>query len=380
MRSPPSEAPAQAPARTPARQWRREASIDFFRGLGLWMIFLDHLDHDVWSNLTLWRFGFSDFAEVFVFLSGFMSVGSWEKVFACGDSLAVVGKLGRRIGRLYIAQVAALLLSIALLWALAERGVRVSDPAMYLWMSHPAHYLVLVLTLLYTPGIFTLLLLYIMVAPLLPVAMLGLKRAPKLTLSLSAGLWFLIQLPPFHSLGLNWHWYFNPLAWQFLFVLGAAVRYYSGPLERIARLPWVIRMAACVVAVSVALKSLTLFPWTEDRIGAGLHASLLRHAGKPDLAAYRLAHFLALVIVVHACLPRNRRWLQSAAARWAIACGQRSLVIFAASLVLDTAGNLILAAAPRGVFVQFFISASGITTLCLLAWLDKRLRSNPKQH
>jgi len=350
-----SEAPAMPPVQSPARQWTRYAAIDFFRGLGLWMIFLDHLDHNVWSNLTLWRVGFSDFAEVFVFLSGFMSVGSWEKVFARGSVPAVIGKLGRRIGRLYLAHVSALLLSLALLWALADRGVRVPDPAMYLWMSNPAQYLVRVLLLLYTPGIFTLLLLYIMVAPLLPLMVLGLKRAPKLTLSISAALWFFVQFPPFHSIGLNWRWYFNPLAWQFLFALGAAVRYYSDRLSSIARSRWMVGTAACVVAISAAFKFLTQFDWT------------LRHAGKPDLAWYRLVHFLSLVILVYAWMPRNRRWLESPAARWAVACGRKSLPVFAASLVLDSAGNLILAAAPRGVFVQLAISASGILLLCLIA-------------
>jgi hypothetical protein len=233
--------------------------------------------------------------------------------------------------------------------------VRVPDPAMYLWMSNPAQYLVRVLLLLYTPGIFTLLLLYIMVAPLLPLMVLGLKRAPKLTLSISAALWFLVQLPPFHSLGLNWRWYFNPLAWQFLFALGAAVRYYADRLGSIARSRWVVGAAACIVAVSALLKFLTHFDWT------------VRHAGKPDLAWYRLVHFLALVILVYAWMPRNRRWLESPIARWAIACGKKSLPVFAASLVLDIAGNLILAAAPRGAFVQLAISASGILLLCLVA-------------
>jgi hypothetical protein len=350
-----SEAPAMPQVQSPVRQWTRDAAIDFFRGLGLWMIFLDHLDYNVWSNLSLWRIGFSDFAEVFVFLSGFMSVGSWEKVFARGRVPAVIEKLVRRIGRLYIAQVSALLVSLALLWALAERGVRVPDPAMYLWMSNPAQYLIRVLALLYTPGIFTLLLLYIMVAPLLPLMVLGLSRAPKLTLSISAALWFLVQLPPFHSIGLNWRWYFNPLAWQFLFALGAAIRYYSDRLGPIARSRGVVVAAACIVAASAALKCLTQFDWT------------VRHAGKPDLAWYRLLHFLALVILVYAWMPRNRRWLESPIARWAVACGRKSLPVFATSLVLDTAGNLILAAAPRGALVQLAMSASGILVLCLVA-------------
>ncbi|HLK19013.1 MAG TPA: OpgC domain-containing protein [Bryobacteraceae bacterium] len=366
-----SAAPALERIEIPEPRWKRDATIDFFRGLGLWMIFLDHLDHNVWSNITLSRFGFSDWAEVFVFLSGFMSVGSWEKVFAQASGAANPGcsrlsagvfqKLSRRVARLYIAQISALLLSLALLWACAQRGVRVPDPAFYMWINYPAQGLLRVLLLLYTPGIFTLLLLYLMVAPLLPLMVFGLKRAPKLTLSISAATWLLVQLPVFHSVGLNWRWYFNPLAWQFLFALGAAARYYSNRLQSVARSRPVIVMAVGFLAASAALKFLTHFDWT------------VRHAGKPDLAWYRLVHFLALVILVTVRLPRHRRWLQSPVARWAVICGEQSLLIFAASLVLDVAGNLLLAAAPQGgPLLQLAISLSGILLLCWIAHQSRK--------
>jgi hypothetical protein len=356
----------------PPRQWKRDAAIDFFRGFGLWMIFLDHLDPNILSHMTLRQFGLSDFAEVFVFLSGFMSVGSWEKVLSQGNALVVFKQLGRRMARLYFAQIAALSISIALLGAFAERGVRFHDPSMYFWMSDPAHYLVQGLTLLYAPSFFRLLLLYIMVSPGLPLVVLGLKRAPKLTLGLSFGLWALIQFPPFHSVGLNWHWYFNPLAWQFLFVLGAAVRCYSNRLAPIVRKPWALGSAALVVAASFALKSLTFFPWTRQRTNPRLLATLIFDPEKPDLAAYRVVHFLALAILVYAFTSRHRRWLESPAAGWAIACGRGALLVLASSLVLDTAGDLILTATHGGIPMQLAISASGIAVLSIVAWLRGR--------
>ena len=48
----------------------RDLRLDLFRGVGLWMIFLDHIPHDVVSWLTLRNYGFSDTSEVFVFVSG----------------------------------------------------------------------------------------------------------------------------------------------------------------------------------------------------------------------------------------------------------------------------------------------------------------------
>src|SRR4051794_27181026 len=51
---------------------QRDVRLDLFRGLGLWMIFLDHIPHDVVAWLTLRNYGFSDAAEFFVFISGYL--------------------------------------------------------------------------------------------------------------------------------------------------------------------------------------------------------------------------------------------------------------------------------------------------------------------
>ena len=54
----------------PPLRVERDLRLDLFRGIGLWMIFLDHIPDDVVSWLTLRNYGFSDAAEVFVFISG----------------------------------------------------------------------------------------------------------------------------------------------------------------------------------------------------------------------------------------------------------------------------------------------------------------------
>ena len=48
----------------------RDLRIDFFRGIALYMIIVDHVPGDPLSYFTYGRFGFSDAAEIFVFLSG----------------------------------------------------------------------------------------------------------------------------------------------------------------------------------------------------------------------------------------------------------------------------------------------------------------------
>src|SRR3979409_1232783 len=58
-----SDLPADGP-------YGRDVRIDFFRGLALYIILVDHIEFNPLSKLTYQRFGFSDAAEIFVFVSG----------------------------------------------------------------------------------------------------------------------------------------------------------------------------------------------------------------------------------------------------------------------------------------------------------------------
>jgi len=49
----------------------RDLRLDLIRGLANWAIFLDHIPHEVLSSLTTRNYGFSDAADLFVFISGY---------------------------------------------------------------------------------------------------------------------------------------------------------------------------------------------------------------------------------------------------------------------------------------------------------------------
>jgi hypothetical protein len=48
----------------------RDARVDFFRGLALLFIFIDHVKENALQSLTMQNFGFADAADVFVALAG----------------------------------------------------------------------------------------------------------------------------------------------------------------------------------------------------------------------------------------------------------------------------------------------------------------------
>ncbi|HYC13824.1 MAG TPA: OpgC domain-containing protein [Stellaceae bacterium] len=50
---------------------KRDLRLDFFRGLALFLIFVDHIPGNFISYFTLRSIGFSDAAEAFIFISGY---------------------------------------------------------------------------------------------------------------------------------------------------------------------------------------------------------------------------------------------------------------------------------------------------------------------
>src|SRR5262252_9749675 len=83
----------------------RDVRLDFFRGVGLWMIFLDHIPDDVVSWLTLRNYGFSDAAEFFVYISGYLLGFIYAPIVASGHFLPALKRLWLRAWQMYVAHI-----------------------------------------------------------------------------------------------------------------------------------------------------------------------------------------------------------------------------------------------------------------------------------
>src|ERR1043165_8717808 len=55
----------------PAAPSGRDLRLGLFRGLALWLIYLDHIPSNMVSWVTIRNYGFSDATEIFVFISGY---------------------------------------------------------------------------------------------------------------------------------------------------------------------------------------------------------------------------------------------------------------------------------------------------------------------
>src|SRR5471030_2509328 len=55
----------------PAVSTERDLRLDLFRGVALWLIFLDHIPQNIVNWITIRNYGFSDATEIFIFISGY---------------------------------------------------------------------------------------------------------------------------------------------------------------------------------------------------------------------------------------------------------------------------------------------------------------------
>jgi hypothetical protein len=215
--------------------------------------------------------------------------------------------------------------------------------------------------------------LYIVLLLLFPPTLFMLLRRPNLALAGSALLyafaWKLdFNLPAYP----NGVWFFNPFAWQLLFVFGAWCA--LGGAQRLAgvlRSRMVLAVAIAYLLFAFAI-TLTWHIESLDRFVPGWLKEWMYPIDKTNLDVLRFAHFLALAAVTVRFLPRDWPGLKSPLLRPAILCGQHSLEIFCLGVFLAFAGQFIIAEASGGPLLQTAISALGIfimiATANLLSW------------
>lgn len=367
-------------AAAPRSTKKRSAAVDFFRGLGLLMVYVDHIVPNAWRVFTLRGIGLSDFAEIFVFLSGYVNAAIYARVLDSGPVRVVVPLLVRkttgRMLKLYAAHLATMAACFGLVALFAARGVFGGQPQTGLFLSDPPKYALRVILLQYAPFAYSVLPLYIVFVPFLPLIVLGLRRSPALTLFVSSGIWLLARIPPFVPAETSSPeaWIFDPLAWQFMLVLGSAVQIHGQSLfrSRLLKQP-ITSVAALGIAIILILKLTALADpaFLVNHHLARLDRIVQEDYGKSLLLSYRIIYFLCVLLVAGAFLRKHRQWLDSRWAQIVIRCGRHSLSVFCATLVLGNLASLLLAAVKGGIWIQLAATLIGLSALLLIARLEE---------
>jgi hypothetical protein len=351
---------------------QRDLRLDFFRGLALIFIFIDHIPENVLSYFTLQAFQFYDAAEVFIFISGYTAALVYGRTLALQGRFYATAQILRRAWQLYVAHIFLFTIFIAEVSytvttfnnPMYNDEMRVAD-----FLEEPHVAIIKALLLQFQPTFLDILPLYILLLVIFPVILLGLRLQPLLVLIPSFLLYVVVQVidVPVPAYPEGHVWYFNPLAWQFLFTAGAALGFggtRTGRRLRPAGAP--LLMAIVVVAVGLIIK----LSWTIHGLwdpSPGLFLKELWPVNKNNLSPIRLVPFFATVFVVGAIVSPNTKFLCSSVARPLIWCGQQSLEVFCFGILLSALGHFFLSEYNSAIATQLAVNVVGILALCLTA-------------
>jgi hypothetical protein len=376
----------------------RDPRLDFFRGLGMFIIYVAHVP---WNWWTLWipaRFGFSDATEIFVFCSGMASALAFGKIFDVHGWGIGAARILHRMWQVYWAHIGQFLVIAVGLVMIHESGYlsRCCDltqdyvVSLNLWHLFDNTKVALpgILTLTWVPNYFDILPMYIVILALIPAVMLIARYSVPGAFAFSIALWLASQFDLLSLPAEPWsdrEWFFNPFAWQMLFFTGFAFMRGWIPAPPVnTKLIWF-----CIAVVLVTIP-FAYFRFYGQNNWDFAWAREVREATRPlwiktEFGLFRYLHFLALAYLGWVAAGEGGKHLLGHGVLWGRfvkivqKVGQQSLAVFMASLVIAQAAGLLRDMVwGRGEWIpQILSNLFGFLALIAVAYVVGWYKSEP---
>ena len=356
----------------------RDLRLDFFRGLALFCIYLDHLPNNILAEFTLQSVMFADAAEVFILISGYTAGMVYGRAMERQGFLVAGVRTYHRVWQLYVAHVFLFMIFLAVV-AYTEGTLNKSlyseEFGATNFLNEPGLALVQALLLQFQPAFMDILPLYIVLLAILPLVLAGFRSWPAVVAFASFALWLAVQFDNRIALsaypGPDRTWFFNPFAWQALFLLGAwfGWRNIHGGVSWL-RHRWLFWLAAALSLAAFLIR----FNWTlhgfYDPIPVLVSGKpLWPFLSKMNLGLFRLTNVLAVALLVARLIPPQTRFFAGPAAWPFLVCGRNSLYIFCLGILLSVLGHLVLNEFFGGLAMQFAVSIAGVVIMIAVAAL-----------
>jgi hypothetical protein len=357
----------------PAFPTERDLRLDLFRGVALWLIFLDHIPENVVNWFTIRNYGFSDATEIFIFISGYTAAFVYGRAMRERGFVIASARILRRAWQIYVAHIflfTIFMAEIAYVAATSDNPLYAEEMKILDFLKQPDVTIFQALLLKFKPVNMDVLPLYIILLLLFPPTLFLLLWQPAFALVGSAALYVLTwkfdwNLPAYP----NGVWFFNPFAWQLLFVFGAWCALGGAQrLSGVLRSRVVLAIAVAYLVFAFAITSTWYYEPLARFVPTWL-SDWMYPIDKTNLDVLRFAHFLALAAVVVRFVPRDWPGLKSPWLQPAINCGQHSLEIFCLGVFLAFAGQFVISEWSGGPLVQTAISLLGILIMIAVASL-----------
>ncbi|MGY3617060.1 OpgC domain-containing protein [Bradyrhizobium sp. USDA 10063] len=350
----------------------RDLRLDLFRGLANWAMFLGHIPSSMLAWLTFRNYGFSDGADLFLFISGYTSATVYTRRMDDGGFIFGTTRLFRRVWQIYVAHVLLFVFYLASIHFLSQ-GFDLPDlidrynvaPLIHA----PVETLTQGLTLKFKPVNLDVLPLYVLLMGIFPLVLWLMLRSPNGVMLGSVLLYFAAR-----QFGWNLSsypsgvWYFNPFAWQLLFVVGAWLALGgSETLHFLVRSRLVVLLGAIYLAFALVLTLSAHLPELERMLPRALFEAFNPN-DKTNLAPYRFLHLAVLITLAARFIPIDAQGLQAAIWRPLVKCGQQSLEVFCVGIYLSFIGYFVLRTISDGVFAQLIVGSGGLAIMTAVAY------------
>lgn len=362
-----------------SHQKERDLRIDFFRGLALVFIFIDHIPDNSWAKGTLKNFGFADASEVFVLLAGYSAGLAYWATEERGGFRASFQRASRRAREIYMWHIGVFIASAILLFSAARafgNPAYVNNIVIGHLATDPVMTLLSAMALVYQPNMMNILPMYVVLMLWLPVVVTLLRQSVALTLTISFCIWLIATVS-----GLNFPafqraegWFFNPFAWQLLFTTGAAASVLARRVHDHPRAAVLVPAGAYLLFAFLVVAPWVAISWLpSDRI---LPRDIMGAMSKNDLSVWRFLHVLALAYVVATLVPKNAAWLNQSWSHVLQLCGKHSLEIFSLGTLLSFFGWIALTQLGSNQAMVLAVNVAGIAIMGLTAWQMSRRKQS----
>ena len=178
-------AAAAAPAIALPVAGERELRLDLFRGMALWLIFVDHLPTNILTWFTIRNYGFSDATEIFIFISGYTAAFVYGRAMLQAGFVVATARIMRRVWQIYVAHVFLFTIFLAEISYVAtrfENPLYSEEMGIMDFLKQPDVTIVQALLLRFRPVNMDVLPLYIVLMLFLPIILWLMKWRPDVSL------------------------------------------------------------------------------------------------------------------------------------------------------------------------------------------------------
>lgn len=351
---------------------QRDVRLDLFRGLANWAIFLGHISGTILSWFTTRNYGFSDGADLFVFISGYTATLVFGRMMVARGFIIGATRLMRRVWQIYVAHILLFVFYVTSIHYVAHNfdvPHLMDQFNVARLMEYPVETLSQGLILRLKPLNLDVLPLYIVLMGLFPPVLWLMLRWRNLVM---IGSVLLYMAARYFQWNLQAYpagvWYFNPLTWQLPFVLGAWL-----VLGGVHTLRFVIQSRLALL-LSVGFVAFALLLTLSERIPElqKMFPVVVMEAfvpnDKTNLAPYRVLHLASLTLLVVRFMPSDWFGLNWPLFRPLIKCGQQSLAVFCLGVFLSFAAHLALDTISNGILAQLLVGIAGLSIMTGVAY------------